>query len=96
MVTRRPQLLAVLGCLMLLAPLSGIGCDPGTTDTADTMTAGEEILDRHLEEARRIFAVASARPAAPRPADGTRLRAEAEALRWFPLPAEAAEELAGK
>jgi len=55
-------------------------------------TEPESVLHSYLDEARRIFAEASARPAEPAP-EVPRTPAF-EALRWFPLPREVLGDLA--
>ncbi len=77
------------------ARLGDIRYDLGRMDYRSIhLTEPESALAGYLEEARRILAAATAAPA---DGDGViePLPEELEALRWFPLPHEAAAELAG-
>jgi selenocysteine lyase/cysteine desulfurase len=56
-------------------------------------TEPEWVLETYLEDARRIFAQATA---APSPLEAEALSEDFESLRWFPLPSEIAAELRGE
>jgi selenocysteine lyase/cysteine desulfurase len=61
------------------------------------MTEPESALAGYLDEARRIFAdSASGARVAAGPLDDDAPGADFEQLRWFPLPSEVADELAGR